>query len=64
MEGIVELAHRLKVSVVAEGVETPEQIDYLRRIGCGEAQGYGLARPQTAAEVKSLLTPAVKSVKR
>ncbi len=62
--GIVDLARRLKVGVVAEGVETPEQIEYLRRIGCAEAQGYGLARPQTAVQVTSLLATAVKPRKK
>ncbi len=62
--GIVDLARRLKVSVVAEGVESPEQIEYLRRIGCAEAQGYGLGRPQTAVQVTSLLATAVMPKKR
>lgn len=62
--GIVDLARRLKVGVVAEGVESPEQIEFLRRVGCAEAQGYGLARPQTAVEVTSLMATAVKPKKK
>jgi len=42
---IVALAHNLKLSVIAEGVETEEQLDYLRRHGCDEVQGYYFSRP-------------------
>jgi EAL domain-containing protein (putative c-di-GMP-specific phosphodiesterase class I) len=40
-----ELARRLEVDVVAEGVEDPAQLDELRALGCGFAQGFGLSRP-------------------
>lgn len=42
---VVALAHQLKMEVVAEGVETLHQVDYLRRLGCGYAQGYYFAPP-------------------
>lgn len=42
---IVSLAHKLHLHVVAEGVETPEQLGYLRKLGCDEVQGYLLGRP-------------------
>jgi len=42
---IVELAHRLELKVVAEGIETTEQLDYLRSIDCDIGQGFLLARP-------------------
>jgi EAL domain-containing protein (putative c-di-GMP-specific phosphodiesterase class I) len=41
--------------VVAEGVETPVQLAELERIGCTFAQGFHLARPQTAAGIADLL---------
>lgn len=42
---IVRLAHALNLRVVAEGVETPEQIAFLKKRGCDEIQGYVIARP-------------------
>jgi EAL domain-containing protein (putative c-di-GMP-specific phosphodiesterase class I) len=48
---IIELARSLGAVSVAEGIETPEQVDWLTRIGCDLGQGYHLARPMPAAEV-------------
>ena len=42
---IIDLAHALEVKVVAEGVETAEQLQALAELGCDEAQGYFLGRP-------------------
>jgi EAL domain-containing protein (putative c-di-GMP-specific phosphodiesterase class I) len=39
---IISMAHRLKVAMLAEGVETVEQWRFLRSLGCDEAQGYSL----------------------
>jgi len=52
---IIALAHNLKLAVIAEGVETGEQLDYLRRHGCDEMQGYYFSRPVAAAEFEQLL---------
>lgn len=49
VEAIVLLAHRLGLSVTAEGVENPETLSYLAAIGCDTAQGYAIARPMDAA---------------
>ena len=46
---VLDLAHAVGLDVVAEGVETAEQLDLLRRLGCDHAQGYHLARPAPAA---------------
>ena len=51
---IISMAHSLKLKVIAEGVETREQLDFLRTHGCDQAQGYLLARPMPAAELESL----------
>lgn len=48
---INELAHRLDVPTVAEGVETQDQVDALREIGCDYLQGYLFARPMPPAEL-------------
>lgn len=45
---VVALGHGLRLKVVAEGVETTEQADFLRALGCDELQGYLLSRPLEA----------------
>ena len=52
------LAGHLGLHVVAEGIETEEQLAFLRSEACGFGQGYHLARPMPAAEVTSLLQAA------
>jgi diguanylate cyclase (GGDEF)-like protein/PAS domain S-box-containing protein len=52
---VVQLARALELVGVAEGVEHPEQLEFLARHGCALAQGFHLARPLPAAEVTSLL---------
>ncbi|MGO4666309.1 putative bifunctional diguanylate cyclase/phosphodiesterase [Bosea sp. 2RAB26] len=46
---IIQLGHALGIEVVAEGVETPEQLDFLICEGCDSTQGYLLGRPLDAA---------------
>lgn len=53
VEAIVKMAHSLSMSVVAEGVETDEQLDFLQRTGCEGAQGYLLGRPMSANDFAS-----------
>src|SRR5947209_229648 len=53
--GILAMARGLRVDVVAEGVETPEQLQALRVLGCPFAQGFHFARPLPAAEFERLL---------
>lgn len=52
---IIALAHNLKLAVIAEGVETQEQLDYLRRHGCDEMQGYYFSKPLAADAFEQLL---------
>jgi diguanylate cyclase (GGDEF)-like protein/PAS domain S-box-containing protein len=51
---IISMAHSLKLRVVAEGVETRPQLEYLRRNRCDEIQGYFFSRPLAAAEMGAL----------
>lgn len=52
---IISLAHNLRRHVIAEGVETREQIDYLRRHGCHEMQGFYFSKPVPADVFEKLL---------
>jgi EAL domain-containing protein (putative c-di-GMP-specific phosphodiesterase class I) len=52
---IIALAHGLGMQVVAEGVETEAQLEFLRLHGCDKLQGFLLARPQGAAELAGSL---------
>ncbi len=53
---IISLAHSLKLRVVAEGVETEGQLNFLMRHGCDEMQGYYFSRPEPAATCARMLT--------
>jgi diguanylate cyclase (GGDEF)-like protein/PAS domain S-box-containing protein len=48
---IIQMARSLQIQTVAEGVETPAQVDLLQRLGCDLIQGYVVAKPQGAQEV-------------
>jgi predicted signal transduction protein with EAL and GGDEF domain len=52
VRAIISLGHDLNLEVVAEGVETREQLDFLRRHGCDEVQGYYLGMPVPAEEFR------------
>lgn len=55
VEGIIRLGERLQVRVVAEGVETLEQMKLLREMGCHYVQGYLIAKPQRISSVLEYL---------
>lgn len=52
---IVELAHSLDLKVIAEGVETKEQLSFLKKNGCDVGQGYYFSRPIPASEIEKML---------
>jgi diguanylate cyclase (GGDEF)-like protein/PAS domain S-box-containing protein len=54
-EAIIDLAHHLGMDVVAEGVETAEQLTTLKNWGCEYAQGYWIARPAAQEEIETVL---------
>jgi diguanylate cyclase (GGDEF)-like protein len=55
VRAIVSLAHSLHLKVVAEGVETPAQLDFLKSADCDEYQGYHFSRPLPAADFERLI---------
>ena len=59
VEGIINLAHTLGLTVVAEGVETVEQMQLLRKLGCDLAQGYLFSKPRPGGELAALLRTPV-----
>jgi EAL domain-containing protein (putative c-di-GMP-specific phosphodiesterase class I) len=60
IKAIVDLSCALGLSVLAEGIETGEQLRLLRKEGCNLAQGYYLGRPTSAAVISSLTQPATR----
>ena len=55
VKAFVDMAHALKLAVVAEGVETAEVVEFLRAADCDEAQGYHFARPLPVAALRARL---------
>ncbi len=56
VRAVVELSQTFKFQVIAEGVETTEQLDQLRRLGCHGAQGFLIGRPKPAKVFAELLS--------
>ncbi|MGI9066366.1 MAG: putative bifunctional diguanylate cyclase/phosphodiesterase [Pyrinomonadaceae bacterium] len=55
VSSIVALAQKLRLRVVAEGVETEEQLTFLQRLGCDSMQGYLFSRPLPCAQFRTML---------
>lgn len=55
LEQVVSMANKLELGLLAEGVETKEQIDLLQNIGCDQVQGYYYAKPMPEEEFFALL---------
>jgi diguanylate cyclase (GGDEF)-like protein/PAS domain S-box-containing protein len=58
VETILSLANNLGIGVVAEGIETAEQVDRLRKMDCPHGQGYWFSRPLTASAATELIAAA------
>jgi len=61
---IISLAHELDVRVIAEGVETVQQRDFLQANGCDEMQGYWLSRPVPPQQIEALLAQQMEAAER
>ncbi len=55
VETIVMLARNMRMSVIAEGVETAAQVEQLKRLNCEEAQGYYFSQPMSFEDVQEFL---------
>lgn len=58
---VIAMAHRLDLRVVAEGVETEDQLSFLTRHDCDECQGFLFSRPVPAAEIAEILADEIRS---
>lgn len=52
IRSIIELSHAYQIKVIAEGVETFEQLNFLKKENCDEVQGYYISRPLPPEEVR------------
>jgi diguanylate cyclase len=64
VQAIVSLAHSLRLKVVAEGVETVEQLKFLQSVGCDQYQGYHFSPPLPAIEFAELVSSWQKAEDR
>jgi diguanylate cyclase len=62
VKSVIGLAQELRIGVVAEGVETADQLEYLRQTNCDEAQGYFIGRPVPAEQIPALLGKKQRSI--
>ena len=58
---VISMARSLKLRVIAEGVETPEQLAFLRALECDEAQGFYFSRPVSAQQFAQLLRTGISA---
>ncbi len=62
VEAIISLAHVMDFEVIAEGVETPDQLETLRSINCDYIQGFIWGRPLPEEEAEQLLNAGMNGV--
>ncbi len=52
VQAMIDMSHAMQLEVVAEGVESEQDLNVLKRLGCDQAQGYHIARPMPAADLQ------------
>jgi EAL domain-containing protein (putative c-di-GMP-specific phosphodiesterase class I) len=62
IRAIIELAQSLRLGIVAEGIETSEQLEELRSAGCGAGQGYLFAKPLAHQDLEDILRGGARIV--
>ena len=62
LDAVVNLAKTLKIKTTAEGIESLEQYQKLKEIGCDLGQGYHIAKPMFAEDFKNFLLDSLSSV--
>jgi EAL domain-containing protein (putative c-di-GMP-specific phosphodiesterase class I) len=62
VRSVVSLARELDMTVTAEGIETPQQLAHVRRLGCDDVQGYLLCRPVAAPDLRGHLARPSRAV--
>jgi EAL domain-containing protein (putative c-di-GMP-specific phosphodiesterase class I) len=55
VDAIVAMAHGLKLNLIAEGVETDPQLEYLKSLGCAEIQGWLFGKAESAETTSKIL---------
>lgn len=55
LKGTIQLIQGINLPVIAEGIETKEQADFLMNVGCVQGQGYYYAKPMPVVEFEKLL---------
>ena len=61
VKAVIGLAHALKLNVTAEGIETSEQAELLRGLGCRDGQGFYFSKPLRVKEVESMLRHSARA---
>jgi EAL domain-containing protein (putative c-di-GMP-specific phosphodiesterase class I) len=64
IEAIISMSHSMNCQVIAEGIETTEQLEYLKQLGCDLGQGFLCSRPVPAADLLMLLQKGIVTIQR
>lgn len=55
VEGIIDMVKKFDIRTVAEGIESMDQVEYLKQIGCDYVQGYVFYRPMPQSDYETLI---------
>ena len=63
IDAVIAMAHSLKISVIAEGIETPDQLAYLLKGGCDQGQGFYFSKAVSRGEIPAVMDALSKSAR-